>query len=75
MLDILEKSRDPELQAYITASRVRSAITVFKVATGLACVTWIIFFATFFTASTCLFRFFGIFTLWLRPVFGFEKTC
>ncbi|KAH6675923.1 hypothetical protein B0J14DRAFT_587619 [Halenospora varia] len=52
---VLGDSGDPELVGYVTTSSIKSAIMCVKVATGLACVNWVAFAATFVIASTCWF--------------------
>ena len=50
---IFSDSGDPQFMAYISASDVKSAIVGLKVATGLACINWIAFAATFVMISMC----------------------
>ncbi|KAF4629891.1 hypothetical protein G7Y89_g8250 [Cudoniella acicularis] len=52
---VLGDSGDPEFVTYVTASSIKSAIIGLKVATGLACVNWVAFAATFVIAGTCWF--------------------
>ncbi|KAH8655100.1 hypothetical protein BGZ60DRAFT_532720 [Tricladium varicosporioides] len=45
-------SGNTEFVAYVTASSIKSAIIGLKVATGLACINWVAFAATFVIVST-----------------------
>jgi hypothetical protein len=44
---------DAQFVAYVKAPNIKMAITGLKVATGLACVNWMVFAVTFYI--TCMF--------------------
>ncbi|KAE9365939.1 hypothetical protein N431DRAFT_472520 [Stipitochalara longipes BDJ] len=48
---IFRESGEPQFVAYVTASKVKSAIIGLKVAIGLACINWILFAVTFIMAT------------------------